>query len=107
MHSFMSLAAGMSLHVLPTTHATGKQGTTEELDIIRDGDTIVLITGLTKVEFGRQNVGALADEELNWVVDSVQNCESQITDLESHHRRPMRHGRRRVLALPCPAENFK
>ena len=33
-----------------------RQGTTEELDISRDGDTIVLITGLTKVDFGRISI---------------------------------------------------
>merc|ERR1712194_206385 len=66
--------AGLSL--IPTCY---RQGTTEDLDISRDGDKIVLITGLTKVDFGRQNVGALSDKELNWVVDSVQIYQRQIT----------------------------
>jgi hypothetical protein len=66
--------AGVSL--VPTCY---RQGTTEELGISRDGDKIVLITGLTKVDFGRQNVGALSDEELYWVVYSVRKYQRQIT----------------------------
>ena len=49
-----------------------------ELDISRDGDKIILITGLTRFEVGRQNVGALSNKELNWVVDSVQTYQRQI-----------------------------
>ena len=71
---YKETVAGVSL--FPTCY---RQGTTEELGISRDGDKIVLITGLTKVDFGRQNVGALSDEELNWVVDSVQIYQRQIT----------------------------
>ena len=71
---YKETVAGVSL--MPTCY---RQGTTEELDISRDGDKIVLITGLTKVDFGRQNVGALSDKELNWVVDSVQIYQRQIT----------------------------
>ena len=68
------------MSLIPTCY---RQGTTEELDISRDGDKIVLITGLTKVDFGRQNAGALSDEELNWVVDSVQICQSRCPALPS------------------------
>ena len=66
--------AGMSL--IPTCY---RQGETEDLDISRDGDKIILITGLAKAEVGRRNVGALSNEELNWVVDSVQDYQRQIT----------------------------
>ena len=56
-----------------------RQGKTEELDISRDGvDKIILITGLTRFDVGRQNVGALSNKELNWVVDSVQTYQRQI-----------------------------
>ena len=98
----------MSLHVLPTTHATGKQGTTEELDIIRDGDTIVLITGLTKVDFGRQNVVALSDEELNWVVDSVQICQSaSAPPAEEELCKTVDRGKRRpLMGLVLDAQNL-
>ena len=71
---YKETVAGVSL--FPTCY---RQGTTEELGISRDGDKIVLITGLTKVDFGRQNVGALSDEELYWVVDSVRIYQRQIT----------------------------
>ena len=66
--------AGMSL--FPTCY---RHGETKDLDISRDGDKIILITGLAKAEVGRRNVGALSNEELNWVVDSVQDYQRQIT----------------------------
>ena len=71
---YKETVAGMSL--IPTCY---RQGKTEELDISRDGDKIILITGLAKAEVGRRNVGALSNEELNWVVDSVQAYQRQIT----------------------------
>ena len=71
---YKETVAGVSL--IPTCY---RQGKTEELDISRDGDKIILITGLTRFEVGRQNVGALSNKELNWVVDSVQDYQRQIT----------------------------
>ena len=71
---YKETVAGM--RQIPTCY---RQGETEELDISRDGDKIMLITGLTRVEVGRRNVGALSNEELNWVVDSVQAYQRQIT----------------------------
>ena len=70
---YKETVAGMDLN--PTCY---RQGKTEELDISRDGDKIILITGLTRFEVGRQNVGALSNKELNWVVDSVQTYQRQI-----------------------------
>ena len=71
---YKETVAGMSL--IPTCY---RQGETEDLDISRDGDKIILITGLAKAEVGRRNVVALSNEELNWVVDSVQDYQRQIT----------------------------
>ena len=71
---YKETVAGM--RQIPTCY---RQGETEELNISRDGDKIMLITGLTRVEVGRRNVGALSNEELNWVVDSVQAYQRQIT----------------------------
>ena len=73
---YKETVAGMSL--IPTCYM---QGRTEEFEVysLTDG-SMFMVTGLKKVEVARHIVGALSEDELRWVVSSVQSYQSQIRE---------------------------